>query len=371
MSERIWDCIVIGAGHAGLSAAHHLDELGVDMLVLDGNPAPGGAWQHRWDSLSMDDLHGVANLPGVPPPPRGLARANRVVPAYFAAYERDHDFEVVRPVRVDRVEDEEGVLRLVSGGRTWLARTVINATGTWETPFRPNYPGVDTFTGIQLHGVEYPGAEAFADLRVVVVGGGASAVRFLAELAGIATTVWVTRSEPAWVRFHSALDGMDAAERVEKLVVEGHAPTELLGSIGILRRTGADSEAQRAAFERHEMFTEVRPDGVVMADGSFVEADVILWATGFRADVEHLDPLELTSENGGIRIVGGDAGPFTATQVADDPRVHMIGYGPSASTVGGSRAGAAAAKAVRASLDSASLPLAPLPRHTSGEYALS
>ena len=79
--------VVIGAGQAGLSAAYHLQRLGVSpFVVLDANDAPGGAWQHRWDSLTMHDVHGVADLPGMP---LGAvepdARANEVVPAYFAA----------------------------------------------------------------------------------------------------------------------------------------------------------------------------------------------------------------------------------------------------------------------------------------------
>nr|BFF16217.1 hypothetical protein GCM10025699_75200 [Microbacterium flavescens] len=45
---------VIGAGQAGLSVAWHLRRLGlvpgVDLVVLDRGPGPGGAWQHRWDS---------------------------------------------------------------------------------------------------------------------------------------------------------------------------------------------------------------------------------------------------------------------------------------------------------------------------------
>src|SRR5690606_30995067 len=84
---RVWDAVGGGAGQAGLSAAHHLRVRGVATLVLDANDRPGGAWQHRWDSLTMQDVHGVADLPGAPAPPRSTARANEVVPAYFADYE--------------------------------------------------------------------------------------------------------------------------------------------------------------------------------------------------------------------------------------------------------------------------------------------
>jgi len=143
--------VVIGAGQAGLSASYHLQRRGIEHVVLDADDAPGGAWQHRWDSLSMRDVHGIAALPDSEAPVLAGARANEAVPAYFAAYERTHDLPVVRPVRVDEVtEDEDGLLVVRAGDRTWTTRTLVNATGTWSRPFVPRYPGAETFQGQQL-----------------------------------------------------------------------------------------------------------------------------------------------------------------------------------------------------------------------------
>lgn len=62
--------IVIGAGQAGLSAAFHLQRRGLkpweDYVVLDANPGPGGAWQHRWRTLTLGKTHAVASLPEFP-----------------------------------------------------------------------------------------------------------------------------------------------------------------------------------------------------------------------------------------------------------------------------------------------------------------
>jgi hypothetical protein len=66
--------------------------------------------------------------------------------------------------------------------------------------------------------------------------------------------------------------------------------------------------------------------------------DAIVWATGFRAALAHLEPLALRTATGGIRMTG--------TQVAADPRVHLVGFGPSQSTVGANRAGREAAGAL-------------------------
>ena len=74
---------------------------------------------------------------------------------------------------------------------------------------------------------------------------------------------------------------------------------------------------------------------------------MILWATGFRAAVGHLAPLHLREPGGGIRLVG--------TRAAREPRLHLVGYGPSASTIGANRAGQAAAREIRALLAPAGL----------------
>jgi hypothetical protein len=92
-------------------------------------------------------------------------------------------------------------------------------------------------------------------------------------------------------------------------------------------------------------FSEIDEDGVRWSDGTVLRADVILWCTGFRSSLDHLAPLMLREPGGGITRTGR-----LATQVAKDPRVHLVGYGPSASTIGANRAGAAAAKELMAFL---------------------
>ena len=99
---------------------------------------------------------------------------------------------------------------------------------------------------------------------------------------------------------------------------------------------------ERGVLERHEMFARIVPDGVVWADGRFRHADVILWCTGFRAALDHLAPLHLREPGGGVRLDG--------TRVVRDPRVHLVGYGPSASTIGANRAGRVAAREIAALL---------------------
>ncbi len=337
---EILDSLVIGAGQAGLSTSYHLTAHDVPHVVLDADDCPGGAWQHRWDSLTMRDLHGIADLPDAPVPSSSTDdTANRFVPGYFADYERAHQLPVERPVQVDQVVDEDGILRVEAGDRSWLTRTLVNATGTWSRPFVPHYPGIDSFAGEQFHTIDYPGPEVLAGRRVVVVGGGASAVQFLGELAPVAETTWVTRRPPVWrTEEFTPEAGRAAVALVEDRVSRGLPPESVVSVTGLMLRP-QEAEAQRlGAYERRPMFDRIEPDGVRWAD-QFVPADVIVWATGFRPAIAHLAPLQLRSINGGVQLDG--------TTAVADPRVQLVGYGPSASTIGANRAGRVAARSVR------------------------
>jgi len=338
---EIYDAVVIGAGQAGLSTSYHLRRLGVDHVVLDANDAPGGAWQHRWDSLSMDDVHGVADLPEGAAPGRGATPANRVVPDWFSHYEAAHGLPVERPVRVDRVTSEGDLLVVHGTGRTWRTRTLVNATGTWTSPFVPHYPGMATFRGEQLHASSYPGAAAFAGKRVLVVGGGASAVQQLGEIALVTDTLWVTRRPPVWrTGDFDPEAGRAAVALVEERVRRGLPPASVVSVTGLALRE-QEREAERlGAYGRHPMPEAFEPDGVRLPDGTRWPADVVLWATGFRPATGHLAPLHLRSAYGGIQLDG--------TTAVADPRVQLVGYGPSASTIGANRAGRVAARGVAA-----------------------
>ena len=338
--------VVIGAGQAGLSAAYHLVRMGFtpydEVVVLDRNPAPGGAWQHRWDTLTMHDVHGIANLPGVAVPESAdEERANEFVPRYFADYEARFNLPVVRPVIVESVRSVDGAFEVRTDRETWVADAIVNATGTWTRPFLPWYPGIETFKGRQLHTADYNGPSEFTGQHVLVVGGGASAVQLLAEISEVASTTWVTRREPEWrtdKEFGPEI-GRAIIAKVEERVRAGLPPKSVVAVTGLQLREQEQAAFRRGVYTRLPMFERIMPTGVRWADGRELAVDAILWATGFRADLAHLAPLHLREPSGGVRMDG--------THTVLEPRLHLIGYGPSASTIGGNRAGFAAARELR------------------------
>lgn len=351
------DVLVIGGGQAGLSAGYYLHRFGLGgrTTMVDHSPGPGGAWQFRWPTLTLAGANNVHDLPGF-----GLSEAlgmecdqwpaSTAVPDYFAQYEDKFGLAVKRPVDIRTVtRDGDDYLVTTSDGSQLLARTIINATGTWDRPFIPYVPGNETFTGTQLHTHDYGRPSDFAGKRVLVVGAGISAVQLLIEIARNAQgvqTFWCSRTEPRFTdRPFTPEQGRAAVARVEERVRAGLAPGSVVSVTGL-----ADTDATRAAradgiLNWRPMFTRITPTGVCWdcSPGHFgsehLDVDFIFWNTGFRSALDHLAPLKLRGPGGGIVMTGR-----LATVVADEPRVQLLGYGPSASTIGANRAGREAAR---------------------------
>lgn len=343
------DIVVIGAGQAGLSAAYHLKKEGIEpgrgFVVLDDEFGPGGAWQHRWDSLTLSNVNGINDLPGM-----GFAdavdtqdkalQANIAIPKYYESYEKNFDLPVIRPIRVSEVTERNGRFIVRTNGVQFNTRGLINATGTWKTPNCPKYPGWEKFLGKQLHTGEYKSADEFAGQHVIIVGGGISAIQLLGEVSKVTQTTWVARRSPDFRKYEFTPElGRKAVAMVEKRVREGLPPKSVVSVTGLPITPAIDGMLKKGILDRKPMFDEITEKGVRWADGTTLDADVIFWNTGFRHSLDHLAPLNLINDKGGIEMSGR-----LATQVAKDPRVHLAGYGPSASTIGANRAGRAAAR---------------------------
>ncbi|TKV28421.1 NAD(P)/FAD-dependent oxidoreductase [Arthrobacter sp. NamB2] len=360
--------VVIGAGQAGLSSAYHLKRRGLepqrDFVVLDANPAPGGAWLHRWPALTFDAAHALHDLPGLPlgtPDPK--EPASDVVSRYYGSYERQFDLPVVRPVSVIRVEPEEsavgpddgapggsrddghpgspsgalGPLRVTTKGGSWTADVVISATGTWDRPYWPYYRGRDIFEGRQLHTHDYRSATEFEGQRVLVVGGGTSAVQFVLHLhdAG-AFPIWSTRRAPSFTRKPFDPEwGREVEAEVNARTSAGLPPASVVSVTGLSLTPQYQAGIDAGILVSRGPLAELRERSAVFADGAEEQIDAVLWATGFRAALDHLAPLRLREPGGGILMDG--------VHVVREPRLLLVGYGASASTLGASRAGRAAA----------------------------
>jgi NADPH-dependent glutamate synthase beta subunit-like oxidoreductase len=350
------DVTVVGAGQAGLSVAYYLQRLGVqpgtDQVVLDRGPRAGGAWQHRWPALRLGSAHRVHDLPGMRRAGFSFETADRARPArdvvaeYYERYERYYGLDVRRPVTVAAVYDRGADLVVrTATGEELATRVLVNATGTWGAPFVPYYRGRDGFRGRQVHTSTYVSAEEFAGQRVLVVGGGTSAIGFLLELEGVAAkTFWATR-RPVEYLDHGSLDleGAVNAERHQDIAARaGRALPSIVSGTGVPKTRRIAAAIDRGVLEGLPMFDHLEERAVVWPGGRTEPIDAVVWATGFRPDIRHLSPLHLHEKAGGVAVATGAA--------ERDPRIFFAGYGPTASTIGANRSGRTIARQVFAAL---------------------
>lgn len=347
--------VVIGAGQAGLSVAYFLRRFelqpGVDFIVYDRGPGPGGAWQHRWESLKLGTAHRVNDLPGMAEMGLSFDTADRswaareIVGAYYGSYEQYYGLAVQRPVSVSRVENRGADLMVRHTRGSTQTQFLVNATGTWGSPFVPYYPCANTFQGRHVHTADYVSAEEFRGQKVIVVGGGTSAIGFMLELEGVAEELtWVSRRPIDWIDSEQLdLEGASAAVAMQDEAARGgRALPSIVSGTGVPRSRRIAAGIERGLLVAHPMFERIEADGVRFADGSVRGADAIIWATGFRPELRHLGPLKLREKAGGISVGGGAS--WT------DPRIFLAGYGPQASTIGAQRAGRMIARQIIAML---------------------
>ncbi|HSE70492.1 MAG TPA: ArsO family NAD(P)H-dependent flavin-containing monooxygenase [Nocardioidaceae bacterium] len=321
------DVAVVGGGQSGLAAGFYLRRAGLEpgtgYVILDAAEQPGGAWPLMWPSLRTFSPTQYSSLPGWMMPPwtgdDGYPPASHVA-AYLRDYERRYDLPVLRPTRVRDVRRARERLRVETDRGDWSARHVISATGTWSRPFVPRYPGVGSFRGKQLHAAQYRCADEVAGKRVVVVGGGNSAAQILAEVSTVADTVWVAQRPPRFLP--DDVDGhalfMIATAR-RRQIDSGKADGEGVAGLGDIVMVPSVRDARdRGVLRAEPMFTRLTPSGVAWPDRE-VEADVVLWCTGFRAALSHLAPLGLRDREGRIATDG--------TRALREPRLHLLGYG--------------------------------------------
>ncbi|WP_020525267.1 flavin-containing monooxygenase [Catelliglobosispora koreensis] len=292
MTDTLHDLIVVGGGQAGLATAFHATRRGWKTLILEAGPAPTGSWPRFYDSLTLFSPARHSSLPGMPFPgdPGRYPQRDEVV-EYLAKYAAGLDAQIAASRPATSATWDAGVFTVSTPDRVFQSRRVVNATGGFATPHRPELPGLDGFFGTVLHSAEYVAPQTFSGQHVVVVGAGNSAVQIATELA---TTAKVTLTSRHPVKFLPQRPfGRDIHDWLHWTRL-GHGRPSLLLKRGVVAVLD-DGHHQRALQSGNPlwrpMFTRLDRDQARWADGSAERVDVVLLATGFRPALSHLDGL--------------------------------------------------------------------------------
>ena len=316
MRERV---AVLGAGPAGLSAAAELRRRGVDPLVVDRADSVGASWRGHYDRLHLHTARQLSQLPGLRMPRRyGRYVARDDVVDYLERYAAHHRLRTRLGTEVRRLDRTDAGWQLRTGRGDLLVDQVVVATGYNHTPFLPDWPGRDGFTGELLHASAYRNAAPYSGRDVLVVGAGNTGAEIAVDLVegGARTVRLAVRTPPNIVRREvgglptqavsmlvrhvppPVVDRMiRAVQRATvpdltelglprpevgvytRIVRDGAIPILDVGFIDAVRRRQVEVVAAVVALDGRE---------VALADGDRVSPDAVIVAAGYRRGLESL-----------------------------------------------------------------------------------
>ena len=182
-------CLVIGGGQGGLGLGARLKRLGVPTIIVDKHARPGDAWRNRYKSLCLHDPVWYDHMPYLPFPEHWPVFAPKdKIGDWLEMYARVMELNCWNSTTCNSAcYDEaakEWVVELLRDGQpvTLRPKQLVLATGMSGVPNIPQYPGAETFQGIQHHSSQHPGGEAFRDKKCVVIGSNNSAHDICANL---------------------------------------------------------------------------------------------------------------------------------------------------------------------------------------------
>ena len=369
--------LIVGGGQNGLALAARLKRLGVPTLVVDALERPGDVWRKRYKSLYLHDPIYLDHFPYLPFPDHWpLYTSKDKMGDWMEAYAKVMEINLWSETRCTgarfdpAAETWEVTVERQGETLTLRPRQLVLATGLSGARHIPPLPGADLFRGQHYHSADHPGGRAMAGKQCVVIGASNSAHDICVDLwENDAQVTMIQRSPTIVVRaetmrgFSDALPyaqphipidradlmmatapfrlryaaetGMTQALReidadfYARLAQSGFQLTEGVDGTGFLmayHRTASGYYIDVGASDliaggeialRQGEIAAIEPDGIRMADGGFLPAALIVYATGYRPMNEWVSELispDVAQAIGPIWGLGsdtaGDPGPW-------------------------------------------------------------
>jgi putative flavoprotein involved in K+ transport len=313
-----YEAVVVGAGQAGPTVGYYLVRQGRHYVILERSDSVASAWRERWESLTLFTPRRYSALPGLPFPgdPDGYPSRDEVI-EYLERYAEKFELPIEFNSNVRRLSrvDERFVLEV--DGRTITADQVVVATGPFQTPYIPKLAEDLDSDVWQAHSTGYRRPSDVPEGTVLVVGGGNTGFQIAKELSSTHKVVLSvgSRQKPLPQR----LAGRDLFWWLTKTGLIHKTVESRLGQRLKDRDTLIGSSPREL---KHRYDVELKPRAIAASgravrfeDGSEVEVDAVIWATGYRPDYSWID-VPILDSAGRVRHRRG---------VTDVPGLYFLG----------------------------------------------
>ena len=301
------DVLIIGAGPAGLNAAYALEQAGIEYRLIERTRQLAPTWNSLYPSLRLNTSRFFSELPGRRFPLHwGIHPTAEQYYRYLVDWVGEQQLPIEHGIEVYRVAPAgDGCWQVETSAGIDSYRAVIPATGVFDNPQLPPIEGMDRFEGDLLHSRDFRDPDQIRDKRTLVVGNGPSGTDIAVAAGQLAAGGF------AWLSIRSGVDlrprypyglprhaWMMLGETLPRRACEWLQRTTgavkyNMGDFGVWQappNTGAGTgyrgpELLNALRQgqvipvRHPLSFDAR--GVNLADGGYVEVDVVIMATGF------------------------------------------------------------------------------------------
>lgn len=339
-----YDCVVVGGGPSGLCLAGHLQALNMRYAVLDKNSTVAGNWTSRYDSVNIHTSRNYGQLPfgRVWGPETPYHLKVKDLERGYQQYVKENDINLMLSTNAEKAYFDPATqiwtLQIRTQGNLIYMRTrhLVMALGAGgQIPKMPSFANQSSFRGELLHSGSYKSSKQWAGKRGVVIGSANTAHDICNDMlgAGLSSITMVQRGRTpvipvqCWSGIYDPIykddvpvsqadsmmiplptvlqramnmravkkysdehpelfDGLEKAGfKVERYMDLYHCLYERFGGhyvdVGVSQKI-ADGEIKMKSDSAIKSFTET---GLLFEDGSTVDADVIIFATGFEGNM--------------------------------------------------------------------------------------
>ncbi|MHA6262286.1 NAD(P)-binding domain-containing protein [Arenibacterium sp. CAU 1754] len=182
-------CVIIGGGQGGIGLGARLRQLGVPTIIVEKNDRPGDSWRNRYKSLCLHDPVWYDHLPYIKFPENWPVFSPKdKIGDWLEMYTKVMELNywsrtTAKSAQYDEATGEWTVVVDRDGEEVVLKpKQLVMATGMSGKPRMPEFPGMDKFKGDQHHSSQHPGPDAYKGKKAVVVGSNNSAHDICAAL---------------------------------------------------------------------------------------------------------------------------------------------------------------------------------------------